>query len=244
MHAQDFPSPAANSSTVQTTLARIGHRGAPRIAPANTMAAFRAAAEYGCDWIECDCRASKDGIIVLAHDNDVEEPRAGAEHRVDRLSAEALRRLDLGSGDGVPTLDELVAWAAQTGIGVMADVKVGGFEHRIGDALAPLAADRKIVAGADDRGRARFRALFPGVPLSLTVSRLQVVGLNARIRGADVEALTLEYPLVTSARVAAAHERGLRVYPWTADDLPTMRALVAMGVDGIISNRPDLLAEL
>jgi len=223
---------------------KIGHRGAPRMAPANTMASFRLAAERGCEWVECDCRAAKDGVIVLAHDPDVTDEKSGRGLRVDRMTAEELALLDLGAGDGVPTLAELVAWAAESGVGVMADVKVGGREREIGEALRPLPNDLRIVAGADEKGRSRFREIFPDLPLSLTVDRLNVVALRNRLTEVDTEAVTLDYPIITPARIRALQSRGIRVFAWTVDDLRTMCRLADMGIDGIISNRPDLLAEL
>ena len=60
----------------------------------------------------------------------------------------------------------------------------------------------------------------------------------------DTQAVTWEHPLLDAHRIAALHQRGLRVYAWTVDDLPTMRRLLDDGVDGLISNRPDLLATL
>jgi glycerophosphoryl diester phosphodiesterase len=214
------------------------------MAPANTMAGFRLAVERGCEWIECDCRASRDGLVVLAHDPEVTDEAAGRTVRVDRTTAQDLARLDLGAGEGVPTLADLAAWAAETGIGVMADVKVGGLEREIADALSPLPRELKLIPGADDAGRSRFRDLFPDLPLSMTVSRTQIVALRARLDTVDTEAVTLDYPIITPGRITALHARNIQVYAWTVDDLNTMYRLMAMGVDGIISNRPDLLAEL
>jgi glycerophosphoryl diester phosphodiesterase len=223
---------------------KIGHRGAPRIAPANTMAGFRLAADRGCGWVECDCRASKNGIVVLAHDPEVSDETGKRCCRVDQATADELAAFDLGAGEGVPTLFELAEWAADNGIGVVADVKVGGMEREIRDALAPLPSALKYVAGADERGRCRFRKLDPNLPLSLTVNRLQIVTLRNRLSTVDTEAVTLEYPIITPARIAALQARDIRVFAWTVDDLRTMHRLAAMGIDGIISNRPDLLAEL
>jgi glycerophosphoryl diester phosphodiesterase len=214
------------------------------MAPANTMAGFRLAAERGCEWVECDCRASKDGVVVLAHDPEVTDEAVGRTVRIDRTPAKALFALDLGAGEGVPTLAELSAWAAEHGIGVMADVKVGGLEREIAEALSPLRQELKLVPGADDAGRARFRELFPDLPLSLTVSRTEIAAFRSRLLTVDTEAVTLDYPIVTPGRIMALHARDIRVYAWTVDDLNTMYRLAAMGVDGIISNRPDLLAEL
>lgn len=221
---------------------RIGHRGAPYAAPANTMASFRAAHAAGCDWVECDCRMAADGCIVLSHDPTVTD-RSGEVYRVDQTPTDELAALDLGAGEGVATLEELVAWAASR-VGVMADVKADGCEEAIGETLSPIPAARKIVPGADDEGRRRFRALFPDLPLSLSVGAGDEDELLRRWDTIDTEAVTLQHALVTPERVADLRRRGIRVYAWTVDDVETMRALADMGVDGLISNRADRLANL
>jgi glycerophosphoryl diester phosphodiesterase len=221
---------------------RIGHRGAPRVAPANTMPSFQAALALGCDWVECDCRASSDGVIVLSHDAEVRDADGRAWNVADHTAGE-LARLDLGGGAGVPTLEELVDWAAGQA-GIMADVKCSGFEREIGKLLAPLAPRDKVVPGADDEGRRRFRALFPDLPISLSVGASNEAELVRRWATLDTDAVTLEHPLVTPERVSDLHRRHIAVYAWTVDSLDTMRALAAMGVDGIISNRADLLADI
>ena len=141
------------------------------------------------------------------------------------------------------TLEELVAWAANR-VGIMADVKASGCEEAIGDTLSPIRPACKIVPGADDEGRRRFRALFPDLPLSLSVGAGDEEELLRRWDTIDTEAVTLQHPLITAERVTGLRRRGIRVFAWTVDDLETMRALVEMGVDGLISNRADRLANL
>jgi glycerophosphoryl diester phosphodiesterase len=201
------------------------------------MAAF----ELGCDWVECDCRASRDGVIVLAHDGAVKDAR-GQFHAMANTDARDLAALDLGGGAGVPTLDELVTWAVGR-VGIMADIKTEGFERQIGEILAPIPPGSKVAPGAGDESRRRFRALFPDLPVSLSLGRNDGAELDRRLPTLDTNAVTLEHPLVTPERLAACHGRGIAVYAWTVDDPETIRALAAMGVDGIISNRADLLAE-
>lgn len=221
---------------------KIGHRGAPRVAPANTMKSFQAAHALGCDWVECDCRPSSDGIIVLAHDEQLTDI-AGSAYRISDYTADKLHRLDLGSGEGVPTLEELVAWAAGR-VGVMADVKCSGYEREIGAALQPLPPEKKIVPGADEAGRRQFRALYPDLPISLTVSVHGEPGMAGKWETVDTDAVTLEYPLVTPERIRQMHARRIKVYAWTVDNPDTMQKLAKMGVDGLISNRADELERI
>ncbi|HZO89709.1 MAG TPA: glycerophosphodiester phosphodiesterase [Chthonomonadaceae bacterium] len=225
---------------------KIGHRGAPRAFPGNTIRSFQRAVELGCTMVECDVRRAADGVLVLAHDPDVSD-RQGRRYRIAERSSADLRALDLGAGEGVPTLAELVAWA-QGRCAVMADMKCEGdeVEAKVVQALTLLPYQAKIVAGAGEASRRRFRDLDPALPLSLSLGAADHYLLDdaefARLLlTLDTEAVTWIYPMLTASRIAILHTRGLRVYAWTVDDLPTMRHLLDMDVDGIISNRADLL---
>jgi glycerophosphoryl diester phosphodiesterase len=206
------------------------------------MASFRAAVELGCHWVECDCRPSLDGVVMLSHDPHVTDV-SGRVYQVCEHPAAKLAALDLGRGEGVPTLAELVEFAVGR-CGIMADVKCDGFEREIGDALNPLPAADKLAPGAGPLGRRRFRELYPSLPISLSVGTNEEALLLAEWDALDTDAVTLQHPLVTPQRIETLHERGIRVFAWTVDDLPTLIRLRDMGVDGLISNRADLLARL
>jgi glycerophosphoryl diester phosphodiesterase len=228
---------------------RIGHRGAPREFPANTLRSFQRAAERGCAMVECDIRQAADGVLVLAHDPQATDT-AGRTFLITETDSPTLHSLDLGAGEGVPTLAELVAWARGR-CAIMADMKCegGDVEARVVEGLSPLPPEAKVVPGAGEASRRRFRALDPTLPLSLTLNRLadlpeEIAEFEAFVARLDTDAVTWEHPLLNAARIAVLHARGLRIYAWTVDDLPTMRRLLADGVDGLISNRADLLQTL
>ncbi len=221
----------------------IGHRGAPFHFPANTIAAFRAAYDFGCDWVECDCRVSSDGVIVLAHDPEVTD-RSGARYEIAGSTAGQLAEVDLGASQGVPRLEELADLAIQTGGSVVADIKVDGHEDKIARLLASLAPGRKIVSGAGDEGRQRFRQIDPQICLALTVSRREEDSLIQRWDAIDTPAVCFEYPLINAERLADLHRRHIQVHAWTVDQPEMMEMLAERGVDGLISNRPDLLCQI
>ena len=227
---------------------RIGHRGAPREFPGNTLRGFARAASLGCTMVECDARQAADGVIVLAHDAHVTDT-TGATYAIAETTSATLRGLDLGAGEGVPTLAELANWAKGR-CAVMADMKWAGngVEEGVVAALHVLHGGAKVVAGAGPASRARFRALDPTLPLSLTLSdRIALAegdALDTLLADLDTEAVTWHHALVTKERVAMLHQRDKKVYVWTVDDLPTMRRVLDCGADGLISNRPDLLQTL
>jgi glycerophosphoryl diester phosphodiesterase len=213
------------------------------------MRGFARAVALGCDMVECDVRHAADGVLVLAHDPQVFDA-AGRPFVIAEQPSDALAALDLGAGDGVPTLAQLVAWAAGR-CAVMADMKCegDGVEEAVVAALRPLAREAKIVPGAGEASRRRFRALDPELPLSLSIggrlaAEMPDHAFDRRLETADTEAVTWEHPLLTEARIAALHSHGFRVFAWTVDDSELMRRLASWGVDGIISNRPDMLDEV
>ncbi|HLK55050.1 MAG TPA: glycerophosphodiester phosphodiesterase [Chthonomonadaceae bacterium] len=229
---------------------KVGHRGAPREFPANTLRSFQRAVERGCTMVECDIQQAADGVLVLAHDLHVTDAQ-GQHYAIAAETSDALARLDLGAGEGVPTLQALVDWAAGK-CAVMADMKCegGDIEAKVVQALSELPLDAKLVPGAGPESRARFRALDPTLPLSLSLgSREGLILLHERpfesvLAALDTQAVTWEHPLLTAERIAAFHAHHIRVFAWTVDAPDTMHRLLADGVDGLISNRVDLLENL
>lgn len=230
-------------------LERVGHRGAPRVFPANTMRSFQHAIELGCTMVECDIRQAADGVLVLAHDPHV-QATDGKIYEISLHPSSELARLDLGAGEGVPLLTDLTTWA-QGRCRIMADMKCegNGVEELVVEALEPLALSDKLVPGAGTESRAVFRACDPTLPLSFSMGGraaddLTEAQFQTYIATLLTDAVTWQYPLLTAERIAALQRRGLRVFAWTVDDADIMRQLVADGVDGIISNRADLLVTL
>jgi glycerophosphoryl diester phosphodiesterase len=221
----------------------IAHRGASCSHPENTVEAFRAASVLGCDMVELDVRRTADGALVVHHDATV--PGLGA--LVSRPAAEL--------PDWVPTLD--AAFEACGGMAVNVEVKnVHGepdfdASHEVVRALvARLAAgdgwrERVVVSSFDLAAVDRARALDPGLRTGLlavdVADPLRPLALAVR------HGHTSFHPhdaAVTPAVVDAAHADGLAVYVWTVDDPERMRVLADLGVDGIITNRPDLLLQV
>jgi glycerophosphoryl diester phosphodiesterase len=230
-------------------LERVGHRGAPRVFPANTMRSFQHAIALGCTMVECDVRQAADGRLVLAHDPQV-RATDGTVYEIAAHTSDTLAALDLGAGEGVPLLTDLVAWVQGNGL-IMADMKCegNGVEAQVAEALAPLSPADKIVPGAGSFSRELFRTCDPTLPLSFSLdghhpNDLTEEQFQAYLDALTTDAVTWQYPLLTADRIAALQARNLRVFAWTVDDLEIMQRLVVDGVDGIISNRADLLIKL
>jgi glycerophosphoryl diester phosphodiesterase len=219
---------------------RVGHRGAAAYAPGNTRASFQRALALGVDMIEFDVRRSRDGHLVLAHDETLPGPAGDVEVAAANLAG--LRALDLGGGERIVTLEEAIDFLHGR-CAVMIDLKGEGFEVPLVEAIhrAGLAPAELVIPGGTAFSRHAIRALDPSLPLSLSLDREAAPLLTpAFIEAIDTEAVTWHHRLITPERVARLHARSLTVYAWTVDDPETMSRVRAAGVDGVITNRPDL----
>jgi glycerophosphoryl diester phosphodiesterase len=229
------------------TLKRIGHKGADLIAPGNTLASFDAALAAGVDMVEFDVLPENrdgSGRLVLAHDYDV----------VDRGDALALE-------EGLAHFSQ-DAWS---GVELNVDMKRGGYERRIVDALREHAlADRALISTMEEDSLAVVRLAGPEIRLGWSVPKIRRNPLDRRltrvpalilaryaqrilpgraataIRDARIDALMCHWALVTRRLVTAIEDAGGELYVWTVDEPERIARLERLGVSGIISNDPRL----
>jgi len=244
--------------TAESTL-NIAHRGASAVAPPNTLAAFRRAAELGADGIELDVHLSADGVPVVIHDATVDRTTDGT-GRVADLPLSALKELDAGSwfdlafaGERIPTLGEVFEEVGRTLL-INVELKVApGEDQGLEAAVVALVErhglqERVLLSSFNPMALRRVRRLAPGIPLGLlyeaaTLSRLARLVAWA-MRGLRPEAIHPHWRLIRPSTVRRAHARGRRVVAWTVDEPSGMQRLVGWGVDGIITNHPDRLRDV
>jgi glycerophosphoryl diester phosphodiesterase len=243
---------------------RIGHRGAPSVAPENTLASFRAAVAAGVDLVEFDVLELAGGELVVAHSEDLHEVSHGSAYGT-------LRDLTLAEARAtcpqLPTLEEALAFFAEEAdeTGVHVDLKSGGAGPAVARALDRFdLLERSLLssfhAGALRRlarlePRLRLGASFPrdvfridrrrgfgpvvggGLrSLRLVTPRLVRI-LLARSRATTV---VLHHALVSPAAVRSAHVRGAPVVAWTVDDPRDLARVDAAGVDAVVTNDPSI----
>jgi glycerophosphoryl diester phosphodiesterase len=225
----------ASSPTAPPTV--IAHRGASAAhPPGNTIDAFAAAGPLGATWVELDVRRTADGALAVHHDAHLPEGPAISRLRADELPA------------WVPLLE--VALDACAGLGVNIEIKnmpddpdfdearsvadrvVAVAETR--DALQPL-----LVSSFDIATIERVRALAPALPTAFLVVDPAVSSIDAAAGGGHA-AIHPWYPAVTAEVVARAHDLGLTVNVWTVDDPDDIRRMADLGVDGIVTDVPDV----
>jgi glycerophosphoryl diester phosphodiesterase len=246
-------------------LDEIAHRGSSFGMPENTLAAVQAAVDARVDMVEIDVHRSMDGELVVLHDTslrrttDVEEVFPDRpSYNVGELTLAEIRQLDAGSwkgeefaGEPVPTLQEVVDLVRRSGSGLLVEIKVPhlypGIAQDLGKVLLAqrgyvttgVAHERLVVQSFDWGFMAEFDALLPEVPAGLlgtpTIAELPELATWA-------EQVNPHHATLTQQYVDAVHGHGMDLTTWTVDDPAAMRRLIDLGVDGIITNRPDMLA--
>jgi glycerophosphoryl diester phosphodiesterase len=226
----------------------IAHRGASAYRPENTLPAYALAVEQRADMIEIDLHLTRDGVVVVTHDERL-EGLGGAGAIADASLAE-VRALDAGAGQRVPTLDEVLDTFG-TVVAFDLEIKRGvagaypGLEKLALEAVRARGLLRRTLFSSFlDPVLERLRALEPAARLAFLVSPRDPERPLERALAVGAEALNPWIGMLTPELVAEAHAAGLAVYPFTVDREREMRRALALGVDGMFTNQPDRLRAL
>jgi glycerophosphoryl diester phosphodiesterase len=227
----------------------IAHRGASAYRPENTLPAYELAVEQRADMIEVDLHTTRDGAVVIRHDAELDG--LGHEGEIADWSLAQLRALDVGAGERIPTLDELLDGFASR-IPFNLELKIGERAGRYAgmEAVAVEAArargvlDQTLYSSFYDEVLAELRATGPATRLAVLVSARHPERLFERAAAVAAEAVNPFFTLVDEELIRRAHGEGMAVYPYTVDELDWMERLLDLGVDGLFTNRPDRLREL
>jgi glycerophosphoryl diester phosphodiesterase len=220
----------------------IAHRGASKERPENTLPAYALALAQRADMIEIDLHRTRDGAIVIAHDERLPGLSGGGEI-ADATLAE-VRALDVGDGERVPTLDEVLdGFAARIPFNL--ELKCGSAGPYAGLEVAVLAAlaERGLGSGIlfssfHDGVLGSLRAAGPAARIGVLVSPRAPEGWPERCAAVGAQAVHFWKGLATAEAVADAHDRGLAVHVYTVDDPEEMRTLLDRGCDGLFTNYP------
>jgi glycerophosphoryl diester phosphodiesterase len=233
----------------------IGHRGIPSRMPENTMASFMAALGLGATGLETDVQMTKDGELVLIHDELVDRTTNGRGLVAAHAWSE-LRELDAGgwfheryAGERIPRLSEFLAFAADKDILIDIEIKSGvvlypGIEEKLIGMLHEYGvAHKTVISSFNHYALVTCKQIDSAIKTGiLYFCGLYEPWVYAKSVGADAL-----HPLFYSVRpetIGGMRESGLDVYPFTVDAETDMKRLLALGVSGIITNRCDVLAGL
>jgi glycerophosphoryl diester phosphodiesterase len=224
----------------QDRVLRIGHRGAPALAPENTLESLAAAIEYGVDLVELD---------VIAH-----EGRLRVAHTPVQLTRNS------------PLLEEALELLASRDVGVIVDLKSSGVEGPVVSLVrAHELVARSVVASFRPASLRAVKEAEPGLTVGLSypfdragiaerpafqpliraglagARRLLPLRIGAMLAGARADAALLHHALVSRPLVERCHALGAAVLAWTVEDERALNVVLAAGVDGVIANDPRLL---
>jgi glycerophosphoryl diester phosphodiesterase len=239
-------------------------RGGAALWPENSLLAFRNALALGVDVLEFDLHLTRDGEVVVMHDATLDRTTTASGPVRDR-TLEELRTVRLKSRDGqvtaepVPTFAEVLDLARPSAVELLPEIKAGagnrpypGIEEKV---LALVRArgllSRVTIQAFDPETIRRLRALQPGVRTMYLASRRRIeaermtpVEVVGRARELGATDLGMEFRVVDQDVVAAARAAKIRLSVWTVNDEPDMRRMIALGVDVIMSDRPDVVRGL
>ncbi|WP_418275085.1 glycerophosphodiester phosphodiesterase [Isoptericola jiangsuensis] len=228
----------------------VAHRGYAAVAPQNTLASFEAAWRTGAPALELDVRLTADGVPVVLHDATVDKVTDGV-GAVGDLDAATVRSLDAGSrfsrhlaGQRIPTFAEVVDFLMlRPGLDLLCEYKGTWTADQLAPTIATLdaagLAGRVLVQGFSRATVTALREAAPHLPRGLLCDAVPPDLLAAATdRGAVTVNPSVAAVLADPALVARAHDAGLRVMPWTANEPSEWAGLCAAGVDAIITDRP------
>lgn len=246
------PSPLRRAVTGRVLV--VAHRGLSAEEPENTMRAFRRAAEVGCDLIELDVHMSRDGIPVVIHDDALDRTTTGR-GRVASHTWSELQTLDAGRGERIPSLEDVVTWAAGAGVHLSIEIKqptpAYGDPRYEGMAEAVVAvtqggglAGRCVIHSFDHPTIARVRELWPEATTAISYGGGTLTDPLALGRSAAASGIHPWWAWVSPEVTRLAHEAGMHVHAWGITQPPVrteIEALVRAGVDSLDVNDPRLL---
>ncbi|WP_447001783.1 glycerophosphodiester phosphodiesterase [Saccharothrix isguenensis] len=218
----------------------------------NSLAAFRRAAQEGFRYLETDVHATSDGVVVVHHD-DVLDRTTDATGPVAAQPWSAVRRANVGGREPIARLDQLLEDLPDALVNI--DVKADSAVVPVLEVLRRTnSLHRVCLASFSEKRLARLRRLAgPDLLTSMgprsvgalwAGGRVPLVGLPVRGMVAQVPVNQGRLLVVDDRFVRAAHRRGLEVHVWTIDDEPVMRRLLDLGVDGLVTDRPDRLRDV
>jgi glycerophosphoryl diester phosphodiesterase len=254
----------AVSATAGAPVQVAAHRGGSLLWPENSLLAFRNALALGADLLELDVHLTRDGEVVVIHDPTLERTSTGTGPvgavRLADLADTRLRARDGAvTGEPVPTLAQVLDLLRPTRAELLLEIKVdparrpyAGIEEKT---LALVDArklrERTVVMAFEPDTLRRVRALDGAIRTTMLVSRARVERERAAaatvVRWATevgATSLGVDHRVVDAPLLAAARQAGLRLAAWTVNTEPDIRRIVDLGVDVVISDRPDLVLRL
>jgi glycerophosphoryl diester phosphodiesterase len=219
---------------------RIGHRGARAYEPENTLRSFKKALEIGVDAVELDVRKTKDNQLVVIHDADVKRTTDG-KGLVSNLTLKEIKEFSAEKGEKIPTLKEALDFLDKK-VKTVIELKEESVEEQVLSLVRKNGLEKNVViVSFNEETLRKVRELDKEVETGL----IYVKHKNPVKAALDLKASYLLplYRFTHSANVQKAHENGLKVIVWTVNKPEEVAEYAKKGVDGIASDKPDILTK-
>lgn len=236
----------------------IAHRGFSSIAPENTLIAINKAAELKAEYCEFDVRRCADNTLIVIHDEDVDRTSNG-KGKVSELNYSQIKTFDAGSwksevytGERIPTLKDALTALKNTGCKAVIELKSEGIFRDIAQAIEELEMSKQIlVVSFDAQALKKLHRLNPGVNCGLLCgcdfvreNEYSPRRIARQARFCHAKVIGVEYNVLSPMLVEELKKHGLVVWAWTVNDPDVMAALINWDIDGVVTDRPDVLLQV
>ncbi len=241
----------ACSQQTQKTVLVTGHRGASGLAPENTISAMLKAIEVGADYSELDVQETSDGILVLMHDNSLTRT-TGLEKNMWEVDYASLTALEAGAwfdskftGEAIPLLESVID-TVRGKMKLNIELKYNKHDKRLAERVVELVERKDFIAECiltsfNFEAIDKVRKLNKTIKVGYIFSKMPD---DVDVFTSDVDLLSVNYKLVDKEFVEKAHANKKDIHVWTVNKPEEMQRLINLGVESIITDRPDILVNL
>ena len=233
----------------------IAHRGFSGKYPENTMLAFKKAYEAGCDGIEMDVHLTRDNVMVIIHDEDIARTTDGKGFVRD-FTYEELKKFDASAGfrsqygfNPIPTFEEYVAWAKDLPLFTNVEIKnsvyyYDGLEETLIRVIRENHMEDKIIFSSfNNASIMKCKQLAPEIQCGFLMDGC-IGNAGAYVEKMGVECAHPDWHKLTDEEIAGCKAHGVKINTWTVNEEKEMIRLRDLGIDGIISNYPDVCGRI
>ena len=241
-YASYFVLREGRNPNLQLIAHRGAHQGQSGQLPENTMVAFRNAVELGADWLEMDVQMTKDGHLVVIHDETVDRTTNGT-GRIVELTLVEIRALDAGQGEQIPTFQEVIEFSREAGVPILPEAKLpqrypGIEEKMVTEIIEANYISQTVVQSFEPTTLENIRAINPDISVCALYGLLGFNLGDSQPGGADIVAPMAEMVILYPWMIRQAHAAGHKVFVWFwITEHPLMlRLILALGADGLMVN--------
>ena len=221
---------------------KIGHRGAMGYAPENTLKSFEKALEFNIDAVELDVYVCKSGELVVIHDDKVDRTADGRGYVIEK-TLEELKKLDVGEGEKIPLLSEVLD-VIDKRVRVNIELKGVNTAKPVNDLIDEYVKNKDwkyedfLISSFNHYELKQFNEINPNIEIGALITGIPI-GFAEFAEKVNAKYVNLCIEFINQDFVDDAHKRGLKVYVWTVNDFDDIERMKALNVDGIFSNFPD-----